>query len=79
MDIRANVQFRASRPTVQEILASPIYPDTIWNLTPTKKGLLPVAANRGGPINIEWEVHGHGDIKLVVRFQFIGLGHMSPP
>lgn len=51
---------------MDEILAHPAYPDTIWNLTPTQSGRLPVAADRGGPINIEWEVHGTGDIKLVV-------------
>lgn len=49
-----------------EILAHPAYPDTLWELTPTQKGRLPVAEGRGGPINIEWEVHGQGDIKLVV-------------
>lgn len=49
-----------------EVLANPAYPTTIWDLTPTQSGRLPVAKNRGGPINIEWEVHGTGDIKLVV-------------
>jgi len=57
---------RERRPNVAEILAHPAFPDTIWNLTPTQSGRLPVAAKRGGPINIEWEVHGKGDIKLVV-------------
>lgn len=28
--------------------------------------MLPVASGRGGPFNIYWEVHGSGDIKLVV-------------
>jgi hypothetical protein len=52
---------------VAEILAHPTYPDTIFKLTPTKRGKLAVAAKRGGPFNIDWEVHGTGDIKLVVR------------
>lgn len=34
---------------------------------PTQSGQLPVAAGRGGPFKIDWEVHGKGDIKLVVR------------
>jgi hypothetical protein len=51
---------------VAEILAHPTYPDTIFQLTPAKRGKLAVAANRGGPFNIDWEVHGQGDIKLVV-------------
>jgi hypothetical protein len=53
------------------VLANPAYPETIWKLTPDQSGRLPVAANRGGPINIEWEVHGTGDIKLVVRLVII--------
>ncbi|KAL3426859.1 glycylpeptide N-tetradecanoyltransferase, partial [Phlyctema vagabunda] len=54
-----------------EILAHPSYEDTIWKLKPTQSGLLPVAKSRGGPIKISWEVHGHGDIKLV---WIMGLG-----
>jgi len=61
------------RPTVAEVLAHEAYPDTIWDLTPTQSGLLPVAADRGGPINISWQVHGHGDIKLVVCPESIHL------
>ncbi|KAH8594699.1 Alpha/Beta hydrolase protein [Bisporella sp. PMI_857] len=60
-----------ARPTVAEVLAHPAHPYTLWNLEPTRKGLLPVAANRGGPLNIEWEVHGKGDIKLI---WIMGLG-----
>ncbi|TVY28011.1 3-oxoadipate enol-lactonase [Lachnellula hyalina] len=62
----ANNKSRANRPKVAEILAHTAYPDTIWKLTPTQSGQLPVASTRGGPIKIDWEVHGHGDIKLVV-------------
>jgi len=50
----------------------------LWNLTPDQSGLLPVAASRGGPVNIEWEVHGRGDIKLIVCYlSFDFLDHMS--
>jgi len=61
-----NNKTRETRPKVAEILAHTAYPDTIWNLTPTQSGQLPVAAGRGGPFKIDWEVHGKGDIKLVV-------------
>ncbi len=56
------------RPSVAEILANPTYPETIWNLTPTQSGKLLVAKDRGGPLGIDWEVHGNGPIKLVVSF-----------
>jgi hypothetical protein len=59
---------RDKPPTVAEILAHPSYPDTIFKLTPTQSGKLAVAAKRGGPFNIEWEIHGKGDIKLVVCY-----------
>jgi hypothetical protein len=62
---------RAGRPTVAEIIAHPTYSDTIFKLTPTKRGKLSVAAKRGGPFNIDWEVHGTGDIKLVVCYQLL--------
>ncbi|KAH9224232.1 Alpha/Beta hydrolase protein [Leptodontidium sp. 2 PMI_412] len=59
------------RPTVADIFAHPSYPDTVWNLTPTQSGQLPVAVGRGGPIKIDWEVHGKGDIKMI---WIMGLG-----
>ncbi|KAI9645300.1 hypothetical protein NHQ30_006035 [Ciborinia camelliae] len=63
------------RPSVAEILAHKSYPDTIWRLTPTKSGKLPVGKGRGGPFNIDWEVHGSGETKVVVSVQWImGLG-----
>ncbi|CAL3970023.1 unnamed protein product [Diplocarpon coronariae] len=64
----------SQRPLVAEILAHPSYPDTIWKLTPTQSGLLPVAADRGGPINIDWEVHGTGDTKVI---WIMGLGSLK--
>ena len=71
----ANGNYRKNRPIVEEILAHPAYPDTIWKFMPTQSGRLPVAKDRGGPINIEWEVHGKGDIKLVVRLMLCGVVH----
>lgn len=54
-------------PSTEETLKHPAYPATIWALEPHQKGKLPVAKDRGGPVNIAWEVHGDGPIKLVVR------------
>ncbi|KAL1844914.1 hypothetical protein VTK73DRAFT_1514 [Phialemonium thermophilum] len=53
-------------PTVAETLNHPSYSTAIWNLEPTQKGILPVAEGRGGPLNISWEVHGSGPVKLVL-------------
>ncbi|KAI2467235.1 alpha/beta-hydrolase [Annulohypoxylon bovei var. microspora] len=55
-------------PSVEEVSKSPAFPTAIWKLQPHQSGLLPVAAGRGGPLNISWEVHGEGPIKLI----FIG-------
>src|SRR5690606_682140 len=44
----------------------PAYPTAMWNLEPDRKGLVPVAAGRGGPFNMSWEIHGVGPIKLIV-------------
>lgn len=54
-------------PSTEETLKHPAYPTTIWALEPHQEGKLPVAKDRGGPVNIAWEVHGAGPIKLVVR------------
>lgn len=53
--------------TPEELLAHPEYNHLIWDLKPERKGKLAVARNRGGPINIAYEVHGHGPRHLVVR------------
>ncbi len=52
--------------TVEETLKHPSYPDATWNLQATRRGRLPVAVGRGGPLSIGWEVHGEGPIKIVV-------------
>lgn len=54
--------------TADELLKHPEYEHTIWDLKPTQKAKVPVAKDRGGPINIAYEVHGHGDIHVVVRY-----------
>ncbi|KAI0993713.1 hypothetical protein K3495_g14471 [Podosphaera aphanis] len=62
------------RPSVDQIRAHPSFPDTIWKLTPSNSGRLPVAAGRGGPFLIDWEVHGTGDIKII---WIMGLGSVK--
>ncbi|KAI0595496.1 Alpha/Beta hydrolase protein [Biscogniauxia sp. FL1348] len=61
-------------PTVEEVVKSEAFPTTIWQLEPHRSGLLPVAAGRGGPLNISWEVHGDGPIKLIF---ICGLGFLK--
>lgn len=57
----------AARPmTADELLQHPEYPHTIWDLPPAQKARLPVAKDRGGPLNIAYEVHGRGNLRLVV-------------
>lgn len=60
--------------TPDELLNHPEYPYIIWDLTPEKKGKVAVAKDRGGPVNIAYEVHGHGDRHLV---WIMGLGGMT--
>lgn len=52
--------------TAAQVVEHPEYPYTNWNLQPTKKGTVAVAKDRGGPINISYEVHGHGPNHMVV-------------
>ena len=54
------------RLTADQILAHPQYKNIIWDLPPTKKGKVEVAKSRGGPFKIAYEIHGHGDTKLLV-------------
>ncbi|KAJ4361880.1 hypothetical protein N0V83_010821 [Neocucurbitaria cava] len=59
--------------TADELVKHPEYNHTIWPLEPEKKGKVQVAKDRGGPIDIAYEVHGHGDRHLV---WVMGLGGM---
>ncbi|OAA60578.1 alpha beta hydrolase fold family [Niveomyces insectorum RCEF 264] len=61
----------ASLTTVAQTLQHPAFGDATWNLQPTRSGRLPVAAGRGGPLAIGWEVHGEGPIRVVF---LMGLG-----
>ncbi|KAI1500197.1 Alpha/Beta hydrolase protein [Biscogniauxia marginata] len=61
-------------PTVEEVVESEAFPTTIWQLEPHRSGHLPVAVGRGGPLDISWEVHGDGPIKLIF---ICGLGFLK--
>ena len=50
--------------------AHPEFPYITWDLKPQSKGTLSVAKNRGGPLDIAWEVHGEGENKMVVSVSF---------
>ncbi|KAI0895620.1 alpha/beta-hydrolase [Annulohypoxylon nitens] len=58
-------------PSVEDVAKSPAFPTAMWQLEPHQSGLLPVAAGRGGPLKISWEVHGDGPVKLIL---ISGLG-----
>ncbi|KAI1324773.1 Alpha/Beta hydrolase protein [Xylariaceae sp. FL0255] len=55
----------ATFPKVDDLVKTEAFPSATWELEPHRSGFLPVAAGRGGPINISWETHGEGPIKLV--------------
>ena len=52
--------------TADELQKHPEYDHTIWNLNPDHQGTACVAKDRGGPIDIAYEIHGHGPRRLVV-------------
>lgn len=54
--------------SAEELQKHPEFPYVTWDLSPTKKGNVAAARDRGGPINIAYEVHGHGPAHLVVSF-----------
>lgn len=49
-----------------QVQEHPEFPHVNWNLTPTKKGKIAAARDRGGPINIAFEIHGTGPSHVVV-------------
>lgn len=56
-----------NRPlSAAEIQNHPEFPYITWDLKPKSMGKLSVAKNRGGPLDIAWEVHGEGENKMVV-------------
>lgn len=53
-------------PSIDETLNHPAYPGAKWDLIPDSQGKASVAKDRSGPIDIAWQIHGHGPIKIVV-------------
>lgn len=65
---------RRDRPlSAAEVEAHPEFPYITWDLKPKSQGKLSVAKNRGGPLDIAWEVHGEGENKMVVSVFFFSL------
>lgn len=59
-----------------EVQAHPEFPYITWNLKPKSQGKLSVAKNRGGPLDIAWEVHGEGENKMVVSVFSSAFRHL---
>lgn len=53
-------------PSVDEVAKTDAFPTAIWQLDPHSEGMLSVAAGRGGPFDVHWEIHGTGPVKLVL-------------
>ncbi|KAM3539746.1 hypothetical protein ARSEF1564_007319 [Beauveria bassiana] len=53
-------------PSIDETLNHPAYPGAKWDLIPDSQGKASVAKDRSGPIDIAWQIHGHGPIKIVL-------------
>ena len=56
-----------------ELLAHPEFQHVIWQLEPRSKGALPVAADRGGPFDLYYELHGSGPKHIVVGASVVPL------
>jgi hypothetical protein len=68
--------------TAEELKQHPEFQYVTWDLKPTTEGRVPVAKDRGGPVELSYEIHGYGPIHLVVRFYFIseiGLNYSIEP
>ena len=52
--------------TPEEVQAHPEFPYVHWDLKPDKTEKIDVAAGRGGPFKLNYELHGHGPKKIVV-------------
>lgn len=63
--------------TSEELKEHPEYPHLIWPLKAKVESKLTVGANpprRGGPVNIYYQLHGNGPLKIVL---IMGLGGLS--
>lgn len=57
--------------TPEQVQAHPEYPHITWDLKPDKAEKVDVAAGRGGPFKLAYEIHGHGPKKVI---WIMGLG-----
>lgn len=57
--------------TIEEVKNHPEYPHIYWDLKPEKAEHINVAAGRGGPFKLSYELHGHGPSRIV---WIMGLG-----
>ena len=57
--------------TAEEVQKHPEFPHVYWDLEPEKEEKIEVAAGRGGPFKLEYQLHGHGPTKIV---WIMGLG-----
>lgn len=61
-----------SRPlTAVEVQAHPEFPHVHWKLKAEREGRVGVAAGRGGPFELAYELHGHGPSRII---WIMGLG-----
>lgn len=55
----------------EEVIKHSAYSTVNYNLPATTSGSCTVAQNRrGGPLNIHYEIHGSGPVKLVVSMNY---------
>lgn len=64
--------------TAAEVVEHPAFSTVIWDLKPTKKGRCAVAHGRGGPIDIAYEIHGTGPVRLVVSCSQTAVDWIGP-
>ncbi|WPH01342.1 Hypothetical protein R9X50_00418300 [Acrodontium crateriforme] len=57
--------------SAEEIIKHPEYPHVNWDLKPEKREAIDVAAGRGGPFKLAYELHGHGPKHIL---WIMGLG-----
>ncbi len=69
--LTSDVECRAPL-TAAELLQHPEFPNVMLKLKPTREGTVAIAAGRGGPFNLWWEIHGEGPRRIVVRHR----GHL---
>lgn len=65
-------------PSLDETQHHPAFAGAKWDLIPDSQGKASVAKDRSGPIDIAWQIHGHGPTKIVVRICFYCTGGIHP-